>query len=78
MNATEQMIRDSEANYNLRLARKHGEISICQTARGLLSLTHENGVYTLTACGMNPETLASGKPAVVHPVLASMFVIVAA
>lgn len=58
------------AKSDLNLSRKEGSILIAQTKRGTLSLEHVAGIYTLKAEG---EVLATGKPAVVVPVLASLY-----
>ena len=66
----------SFANSDLRKARAEGEIAIAQTKLGALALSHVDGVYTLVKCGMHPETLAVGKPAVVRPVLMNAYDVV--
>ena len=58
---------------DLRTARKQGDTLIGQTQRGTLSLSYVAGVYTLATVGLNPVTLASGKPAAVMVVLADLY-----
>jgi hypothetical protein len=61
---------------DLRIARRDGMMSICQTKRGTLTVTHEAGVYTVSALapgGLSAVVLAIGKPAAVRPVLASLY-----
>jgi hypothetical protein len=60
------------------LARKQGDVMICQTKRGTLMLRYDRDTktYTLTTTGLNPETLAVGKPATVRPVLMAQYDVV--
>lgn len=69
------------AKNDVAMARKHGEIAIAQTKLGTLGLAHSNGTYTLTVWGtytQQPRTLATGKPAVIIPVLVSNYAVVGA
>lgn len=76
MNATEiAAALDRYAASDLRLARREGDISVCETKQGTLSLTYENGVYRLSTTGLDSKVLAEGKPAVVRPVLASLYTV---
>jgi hypothetical protein len=61
---------------DLRNAKRHGSTLIGQTKRGTLALTHDAGTYVLTTTGLDAVVLASGKPAAVRPVLASLYEIV--
>ena len=60
---------------DLRAARQHGELRLGGTKRGTLALRHAGGVYTLTTQGLAPEVVATGKPAVVRPALAALYVV---
>ena len=65
--------RQKFAGADLRMARKHGQISVAQTVKGLLDLSHADGIYTLSTNGLNAHVLAAGKPATVKPVLAALY-----
>jgi hypothetical protein len=74
MNHTYAVALDKFAASDLRAARREGYTLIGQTKRGTVSLTHEDGIYTLRTFGVDAVDLAKGKPAVVRPVLASLYV----
>lgn len=79
MNTTVAVQLDRFAAADLRAARKEGYMLIGQTKRGTLALTHDDGIYTLSTAGLRAdgpavEVLAKGKPAVVRPVLAALYV----
>jgi len=38
----------SFANTDLRLARKHGVVAVCQTLIGNLEIKHDDGIYSIT------------------------------
>ena len=83
----QQAIADREskkaASQDLTLAREEGHIMICQTLRGLLTLTYVDGVYTLTAPAeiaddletelKTAEVIATGSRATVRKALASLY-----
>jgi hypothetical protein len=60
---------ESLSEYHLRLVRKQGEVLICQTKLGTLNFTYENKIYTLTQCGFEPKTIASGTKKIVKQAL---------
>lgn len=65
---------DKFAAADLRRAQKEGLIYITDTKLGTLELTYNRyRIYTLRTMTLNPKTLASGKPAVVRPVLAAAY-----
>jgi hypothetical protein len=75
---------DKYAAADLRAAKREGYILVCQTKVGTVTVTHEAGVYTLTgdavvtnggAAVLPGKVFASGKPAVVRPVLASLYAV---
>ncbi len=75
MNTTMMMIAlEKFAASDLRAAKKYGEILIGGTKRGSLTLRYVAGTYTLLTWGLVPEIVASGKPATVRPVLATLYV----
>ena len=74
------------AGSDLRAAKREGYILIGQTKRGTLSLTHADGIYTLTetrlsgvAVAAMPHAkagvLARGKASVVRPILADLYTV---
>lgn len=63
---------NSNAEYHLSTARKGG-LLIGQTKLGTLNLTYENKVYTLTQCGFEPKTIASGAKKIVKEALMSAY-----
>jgi hypothetical protein len=72
----QQAIADREskkaASQDLTLARTEGTILICQTKRGTLSLTHEDGTFTLVSC-RDGEVIEVGTRAQVRKVLAPLY-----
>ena len=66
---------DKFAASDLRAARKNGDIMVTGTKRGTLSLSFDGAAYTLATVGMESATLATGKPADVRPVLASLYTV---
>ncbi len=75
MNADLAASLASFAASDLRAAKRDGEILITGTQRGLLALRHEGGVYELSTTGFDAKALATGKPAAVRLVLASLYTI---
>lgn len=66
--------RAAVAKRNLARAKRMNEIGLCQTEIGFATLTHVDGVYTLTkGCLDGPIILAIGKPRDVAPTLGSIF-----
>lgn len=65
------------ANNDLALARRHGDIHITETCKGLLSLAYNRArrSYKLVACGLEPVTLASGKAATVRRALVNLYAV---
>jgi hypothetical protein len=62
------------AQSDMRLARREGEIAICDTYRGTLFLSYLAGQYSVTSIA---QVLVKGKASVVLPVLAALYVVVA-
>ncbi len=65
----------SYAKSDLAAARKRGHMIVGGTKEGAVAVTHEAGTYTLTKQGLDARVLATGKPRVVAPVLAALYVV---
>jgi hypothetical protein len=64
---------DKIAAADLRTALKDKYSVIGNTKRGTLTLSYSEGTYTLSTFGHNPVRIAQGTPAVVRPILASLY-----
>ena len=87
MNAQiENEVRTNEAEYNMRIARKQGEVMICQTLIGNVKVEYSEGSYTVTKMlkiedyikdeNAQAPVLASGKKSEVIETIKSVFEIV--
>ena len=64
------------AKCDLALARKRGTLIVARTKEGAVAVSHAAGIYTLTKQGLDARVLATGKPRVVAPALAALYVVV--
>lgn len=68
------------ANADIRLARREGEIAICQTKRGTLTLGFDGTTYRLGGAEIKAGQIQTweitGKPAVIRAALVDLYVVV--
>ena len=85
-NELENKIRTNEAEYNMRIARKQGSVTICQTLVGNVKVEYNEGSYTVTKMlkiedyikdeNAQAPVLACGKKSEVIETIKSVFEIV--
>jgi len=68
-------IQRDAARFDLSLAEMHGNVTVCQTAKGNIGIEFDDGIFTLTTWGIDSEELCSGNLEKVVNVLAPLYIV---